>query len=151
MSAKYKYVYGLFSEVGGECLYVGCTSDPRSRYSGHMTNKTTGKERFVFTILKKVRARYGAREEARTIKRFRDLGQARFNRSLCACSLNRTIDETAAIAKVKDAKMGDVFIVTDSDAGALMSAARIMRQLEIKNITFDSEPLGKKMRLTARV
>jgi len=151
MKLGYKYIYGLFSASGNECLYVGCTNDPATRYLNHLRNKTTGKEPFVFTILFRTPAKYGARDEARTIKKYKDMGQAKFNVSLCSCSLNRTIDESEAIKMLQEIKHGGVVIATDSDARALTMAAGVMRRLEIKDIRFDKEKDGENFRLTAVV
>lgn len=72
-----RFVYGLFD--GGECLYVGVTADPKRRARQHKGNKTCGKTSFNLNILKETDWENAPVDEFFFIRKYKRLGQARFN------------------------------------------------------------------------
>lgn len=145
------FVYGLFSIGKRVCLYVGMSRHPIARFQTHIHRRTTKGVPFEFTILKRVAARYGQREEARAIQYYKSIGQAKLNRSDCKMSLNRTILNDQAIAFVRDVKDGAARRVTDSDHRIILTTASYMRSLKIRNVRFESFPRAGGFKIIARV
>ena len=80
MSQPVQFIYGLFGKDNA-CLYVGRTKNPKSRERYHRVSKTTNGIPFTLKLIKKVSVSNESSEEKKTIRLFKDAGQARFNSS----------------------------------------------------------------------
>jgi len=70
------HVYGMFNKAG-ECLYVGCTRDPKTRaYQHSLTRRFKNCE---MRILRSVLPKLATKIERNEITRYRKLGQAKHN------------------------------------------------------------------------
>src|ERR1700744_989095 len=151
ISKRWHFIYGLFSVNKNECFYIGMSCSPITRFHNHIADRKTRGKPLHFTILKRVKYRHAQREEAQAIARYKSIGQAKLNKSLCRNSLNRTVTNEEVIVFANTVKHGVGTFATDSDCKIITQYAGRLRGMKIRNISFKSVKCGDGFMMTAIV
>lgn len=138
------FIYGLFSKNGKDCLYVGRSGNPKARAASHLKTRKTNGIPFDLRIIKRSRKKFAQRNEALMIRKYKNLGQARFNISRCAASLDRSLTWKEALKIVLSAKIGEKFNTRSrADATMIRTIINVRRKFGVAKKAIVSKRYGK--------